>query len=124
MKRQKLAARISKFHEIADAMTEGIEVHAGTEHMDDIRFCTTDVVEEVREAADIEDVLEEIDEEVPAEAMGIWMPSSVPRNEALALGLHTLQTEELELRKGQANDCLEKLRQALGHKAIIYRQHF
>ncbi|KAG1720661.1 uncharacterized protein EDB91DRAFT_1064768, partial [Suillus paluster] len=124
VKRQKLAARISKFHEIADAMTEGIEVHAGTEHMDDIRFCTTDVVEEVREAADIEDVLEEIDEEVPAEAMGIWMPSSVLRNEALALGLHTLQAEELELRKGQANDCLEKLRQALGHKAIIYRQHF
>ncbi|KAG2116427.1 uncharacterized protein F5147DRAFT_531540, partial [Suillus discolor] len=38
--------------------------------------------------------------------------------------LHTLQAEELELRKGQANDCLEKLRQALGHKAIIYRQHF
>ncbi|KAG2130738.1 hypothetical protein DEU56DRAFT_757809 [Suillus clintonianus] len=124
VKRQKLAARISKFHEIADAMTEGIEVHGGTEHMDDIRFCTTDVVEEVREAADIEDVLEEIDEEVPAEAMGIWMPSSVLRNEALALGLHTLQAEELELRKGQANDCLEKLRQALGHKAIIYRQHF
>ncbi|KAG1829726.1 hypothetical protein DFJ58DRAFT_848610 [Suillus subalutaceus] len=124
VKRQKLAARISKFHEIADAMTEGIEVHAGTEHMDDSRFCTTDVVEEVPEAADIEDVLEDIDEEVPAEAMGIWMPSSVPRNEALALGLHALQAEELELRKGQANDCLEKLRQALGHKAIIYCQHF
>ncbi|KAG2035372.1 hypothetical protein BDR03DRAFT_868129 [Suillus americanus] len=52
------------------------------------------------------------------------MPSSVLRNEALALGLHTLQAEELELQKGQANDCLEKLRQALGHKAIIYRQHF
>ncbi|KAG2108609.1 uncharacterized protein F5147DRAFT_799314, partial [Suillus discolor] len=110
-KRQKLAARISKFHEIADAMTEGIEVHA-------------DAVEEVWEAADIEDVLEEMDEAVPAEVMAIWMPSSVSRNEALALGLHTLQAEELELRKGQANDCLEKLRQALGHKAIIYRQHF
>ncbi|KAG2117335.1 uncharacterized protein F5147DRAFT_537361, partial [Suillus discolor] len=73
-KRQKLAARISKFHEIADAMTEGIEVHAGTEHVDDIRFCTSDAVEEVWEAADIEDVLEEMDEAVPAEVMAIWMP--------------------------------------------------
>ncbi|KIK32124.1 hypothetical protein CY34DRAFT_43178, partial [Suillus luteus UH-Slu-Lm8-n1] len=32
--------------------------------------------------------------------------------------------EELQLRQCQANDCLEKLCQALGHKAIIYRQHF
>ncbi|KAG1892922.1 uncharacterized protein F5891DRAFT_920232, partial [Suillus fuscotomentosus] len=73
-KRQKLAAWISKFHEIADNMTEGIEVHAGTEHVDDIRFCTSDAVEEVWEAADIEDVLEEMDEAVPAEVMAIWMP--------------------------------------------------
>ncbi|KAG1801986.1 uncharacterized protein BJ212DRAFT_1246864, partial [Suillus subaureus] len=38
--------------------------------------------------------------------------------------LLALQAEELELRKGQANDCLERIQLALGHKAIIYRQHF
>ncbi|KAG2091658.1 uncharacterized protein F5147DRAFT_586160, partial [Suillus discolor] len=123
-KRQKLAARISKFHEMADAMTEGIEVDTGTEHMDDVRFCTADMEEEEREAADPKVTSEEICEEVVAEAMRIWMPSSIPHDNALALGLGSLQAEELQLRQGQANDCLEKLRQALGHKAIIYRQHF
>lgn len=123
-KRQKLAARISQFHEIADAMTEGIEVDAGTEHVDDTRFCAADMEEESREAEDLELASEETGEGVVAEAMGIWMPSSIPNPDALALGLGPLQAEELQLRQGQANDCLEKLRQALGHKAIIYRQHF
>lgn len=43
---------------------------------------------------------------------------------ALTLGLGPLQAEELELQKGQANDCLENLHMALGHKAIIHRQYF
>ncbi|KAG2109049.1 uncharacterized protein F5147DRAFT_652614 [Suillus discolor] len=100
-----------KFHEMADAMTEGIEVD-------------TDMEEEEREAADPKVTYEEICEEVIAEAMRIWMPSSIPHDNALALGLGSLQAEELQLRQGQANDCLEKLRQALSHKAIIYHQHF
>jgi len=123
-KRQKLAARISQFHEVADAMMEGIEVDAGTKHMDDMRFCAADMEEEARETEDIEVASEETSEEVAAEAMGIWMPSSIPHPDALALGLGALQAEELHLRQGQANDCLEKLRQVLGHKAIIYHQHF
>jgi hypothetical protein len=66
------------------------------------------------------------DEEIEAEEMGFWMPSSVPCNHVMALqvGLAAFRKEELELRKGQANDCLENIRLALGHKAIIYRQHF
>ncbi|KAG1850364.1 hypothetical protein DFJ58DRAFT_842440 [Suillus subalutaceus] len=110
-KRQKVAARISKFHETADAMSDGIEVDA-------------DMEEQGHEAADLEVAEEETGEEVAAEGMGIWMPSSIHHQDALALGLGALQAEELQLQQGQANDCLEKLRQALGHKAIIYRQHF
>ncbi|KAG1821442.1 hypothetical protein DFJ58DRAFT_849975 [Suillus subalutaceus] len=68
------------------------------------------------------EISEDLDEEILAEEMGIWMPSSVAHNDALTLGLGPLQAEELELRKGQANDCLESLCMALGHKAIIYRQ--
>jgi hypothetical protein len=56
--------------------------------------------------------------------MGIWMPSSVSQQDALTLGLGPLQAEELELQKGQANDCLENLCMALSHKAIIYHQYF
>ncbi|KAG2112801.1 hypothetical protein BD769DRAFT_1315844, partial [Suillus cothurnatus] len=73
-KQQKLAARISQFHEVADAMMEGIEVDAGTKHMDDMRFCAADMEEEARETEDIEVASEETSEEVAAEAMGIWMP--------------------------------------------------
>ncbi|KAG2741528.1 hypothetical protein P692DRAFT_20707477, partial [Suillus brevipes Sb2] len=76
-KRQKLASRISKYHERTDAMTQGIEVNSGTVPLDDIRFCTADVVELGPEAIDLEFASEEIGEEVPAEVMGIWMPSSM-----------------------------------------------
>ncbi|KAG1726580.1 hypothetical protein EDB19DRAFT_1599357, partial [Suillus lakei] len=73
-KQQKLAARISKYHERTDAMTQGIEVNLGTVPLDDIRFCTADVEELGPEAIDLEFASEEIGEEVPAEMMGIWMP--------------------------------------------------
>ncbi|KAG2049658.1 hypothetical protein BDR06DRAFT_859242, partial [Suillus hirtellus] len=75
-KRQKLAVRISKYHERTDAMTQGIKVNSGTVPLDDIRFCTADVMELGPEATDLELASEEIvdSEEVPGEVMGIWMP--------------------------------------------------
>lgn len=54
------------------------------------------------------------------EELGIWMSSSVSYQNVLALELGSLQAEELELQKNQANDYLEKLQMALGYKAIIY----
>jgi hypothetical protein len=65
-----------------------------------------------------------VDDEIPAEDMGLWLPSSVPYDQVFLAHLLALQAEELELKKGQANDCLERIWLALGHKAIIYRQHF
>ncbi|KAG1844776.1 hypothetical protein F4604DRAFT_1937331 [Suillus subluteus] len=122
-KRQRLAARIAKFHETADAMTAGMDLDIGTVHSDDPRFCRTD--NDGTEWVDVsdEEISEDIDEEILTEEMGIWMPSSVSQHNG-TLGLGPLQAEELELRKGQANDCLENLRMALGHKALIYRQYF
>ncbi|KAG1729111.1 uncharacterized protein EDB91DRAFT_1085887 [Suillus paluster] len=123
-KRQRLAARIAKFHETADAMTAGMDLDIGTVHSDDPRFCRTDNDgNEWVEVSD-EEISEDIDEEILTEEMGIWMPSSTSRHNRLTLGLGPLQAEELELQKGQANDCLENLRMALGHKALIYRQYF
>ncbi|KAG1799946.1 uncharacterized protein HD556DRAFT_1305447 [Suillus plorans] len=123
-KRQRLTARIAKFHETADAMTAGMDLGTATVHSDDPRFCYAGHDENGWGEVSDEEISEYIDEEILAEEMGIWMPSSVPYQDALALGLGPLQAEELELRKGQAIDCLEKLRMALGHKAIIYRQYF
>jgi len=51
----------------------------------------------------------------------ICMPSSFKREQIEALGIQDLARQELELRKGQANDCLKDLRLALGHKAVLYR---
>ncbi|KAG1809366.1 uncharacterized protein BJ212DRAFT_1484485 [Suillus subaureus] len=121
-KRQRLAARITKFHETTNAMTAGMDLDIGTVHSDDPRFCHTDNNgNEWVEVSD-EEISEDIDEEILTEEMGIWMPSSTSQHNRLTLGLGPLQAEELELRKGQANDCLENLHMALGHKALIYRQ--
>jgi hypothetical protein len=107
-------------------MTEGIELEAGIVHTDDPRFFKADDEEQDREIhpVNLEDNSELVDDEIPAEDMGLWMPSSVPYDQVFSAHLFGLQAEELELRKGQANDCLERIWLALGYKAIIYRQHF
>jgi len=57
----------------------------------------------------------------PPERLTLMMPSSFDRDDILRLGLEGLAEQELELRKGQANDALEDLRLALGHKALLWR---
>lgn len=64
------------------------------------------------------------EEQIPPELMGIQMPSSIGSVKLAELDLIDLQKEEMELRIGQANDCLEKLRTNLGTKAMLYRQNF
>jgi hypothetical protein len=51
----------------------------------------------------------------------IWMPSSLHPEDVERLNLKVLAAQELELRKGQASDCLQGLRLALGNRAILYR---
>ena len=55
------------------------------------------------------------------ETTPICMPSSLKPEDIQRLGLGILAAQELELRKGQAGDCLQGLRMALGHKAVLYR---
>ncbi|KAG2108111.1 hypothetical protein BD769DRAFT_1366002, partial [Suillus cothurnatus] len=95
-------------------------------NLEDAQFCWAEDEEHDWEAhvADLEDDSELVDNEISAEDMGLWMPSSVPHDQVTSAHLLALQAEELELRRGQANDCLEKIRLALGDKAVIYRQHF
>lgn len=66
---------------------------------------------------------DEVDMPVQAEHVGIWMPSSMDPLVAKDRGLEFLMKEELELRKGQANDCLERLRLALGDKSVLARRN-
>jgi len=50
-----------------------------------------------------------------------FMPSSLQFADIQRLGLVTMASQELELRQGQANDALEGLRLALGHKTLLFR---
>ncbi|KIK73774.1 hypothetical protein PAXRUDRAFT_20507 [Paxillus rubicundulus Ve08.2h10] len=47
-------------------------------------------------------------------------PSSLGRKTCKDLGMDWLAEEELELIKGQANDCLHHLRMALAKKSILF----
>jgi len=49
------------------------------------------------------------------------MPSSLNATDIIHLGVEDLAAQELELRKGQANDALERLRLALANKALLWR---
>ncbi|KIK73445.1 hypothetical protein PAXRUDRAFT_178401, partial [Paxillus rubicundulus Ve08.2h10] len=53
----------------------------------------------------------------------ISMPSRLKLGRGTNLGLGHLVEEELQLRRGQANDSLAKLQAALGNLAILYRQN-
>jgi len=58
---------------------------------------------------------------ISPEHMSIFMPSSLQIADMHRLGLATMVSQELELRQGQANDALEGLRLALGHKSLLFR---
>ncbi|KAG1906569.1 uncharacterized protein F5891DRAFT_901580, partial [Suillus fuscotomentosus] len=126
-KRQKLLSRINKFHETALVMTNGMELEGGAGlHQDDPELCLEEAdgsnfpgIEELGEDS-ILDIGDDADS--PAEVAELWMPSwgtSDPIMNDVVMPLHQ---EELELRKGQANDCLEKLRQALGDRSVVFRE--
>ncbi|KAI6100065.1 hypothetical protein EDD16DRAFT_1526618 [Pisolithus croceorrhizus] len=108
-KRQRLSARIEKFHSNGQ---EFFKAFCGKEEEE----------EEDREFWDEDEgywgVPEEEVEEVAYELMSIWMPSSIGSAKLTELGLVDLLKEERELRIGQANDCLDQLRTDLGNKAM------
>ncbi|KAG9315413.1 hypothetical protein JVU11DRAFT_4564 [Chiua virens] len=133
-KRQHLSAKITKFHQSAFPFLAGMDyVEMASLAKDDSEFC----LEENR--ADSEDenqqnsgygAEEEIYSEDDSEAVEecpenhpLVMPSSMEVSFKSELGLRSLIKEELQLRIGQANDCLEQLRTHLGQKAILYRMN-
>ncbi|KAI5989846.1 hypothetical protein EDC04DRAFT_2588181, partial [Pisolithus marmoratus] len=125
-KRQRLSARIEKFHSNGQAFFKTLEIDGAFIPQDDPAFCG-------REEEDWEfwndderdwEASEEDVEELASELMSIWMPSSIGAAKLMELGLHDLLKEERELRVGQANDCLDLLRTDLGNKAMLYRQNF
>ena len=111
-RRQRLENKIHTFHSKLDTMMEGIE-------NDDLSLRP---VEEEDFPTNLH-----LDEDpngwqtIAPEHMSIFMPSCLHSSDIQRLGLVTMASQELELRQGQANDALEGLRLALGHKTLLFR---
>jgi hypothetical protein len=118
-RRRKLEGRLKDFNQKAE---EFILVGSPEENVE-ILPQFTGWEEDDKEDDENESVNSHDDEEnlEQPETTPIWMPSSLKPEDIKKLRLGTMASQELELRKGQANDCLQSLRLALGHKAILYR---
>lgn len=136
-KRQKLHTRIAKFNQMAELFMSNLDIEVTFSHQDDPAFC----LEEKGESLDDEDqerafwgalVDEDAEEdgyedgpnESFPEDLTLWMPSYIGASGLKEAGLEDLVKKEVQLRIGQANDNLDKLRTHLGHKSILYRMNF
>lgn len=77
--------------------------------------------EEGMMSVDGEEEKEEEDEGEWPEQMRIYMPSALGKQQCVEHGCEVMVEQEIELRIGQADDGLEKLRLALGHKSLLLR---
>ena len=133
VKRQRLLAKVTKFNQKAALFTAALEMNGLETPLDDPLFCKEEDGNAVEE--DIEIRFWEGDEDEQAylfdpnddlavanpESIKICMPSSFGVATLRDVGLLHLAEEEIQLRGGQANDCLDKLRNSLGEKSILYR---
>ena len=139
--RQRLGRRICAFHSKSSGMMGGYDcdhlilneadVVAGDE-ISDLQMADSDG-EEGDEPEDAQDWVYEVDvlddedldgEEDVAdypEKIPLIMPSAIGKDRITTEHLKALASLELKLREGQANDCLERLRLALGHKSLLFR---
>jgi hypothetical protein len=71
-------------------------------------------------AADIEETIEE-EPEITPENIPLHLPSTFTASQRKSLGWQELGKMELQLREGQANDALERLRECLAEKSLKFR---
>lgn len=127
-RRQRLNARIHHFHQVGDEIMGGIDLSEFEVHG------PLDETVLVAELVDDEELQESEDEREPSvcsadletrqelpEQMALWLPSSLQQADRLTLGLSALAEQEIELRIGQADDCLEKLKSTIGYRSLLYR---
>ena len=136
-KRQHLHTRIAKFNQTAQLFMSNLDIDITFSHQDDPTFHFEEKGEnlddEEREGALWGAPMDENAEEVGyeddlnasfPEDLTLSMPSYIGATSLKEAGLGDLVKEEVQLRIGQANGSLEKLRTYLGHKALLYRMNF
>ena len=94
-----------------------------TQHADDLDQLDLNEVdgEGAWLAADDEEVGEE-EPEVAPENITLYLPSNFKPHQRKELGWQELGNMELQLREGQANDSLERLRECLAEKSLRFRK--
>ncbi len=118
--RQKLARAIATFHKAA-------ERHFGTQPLRHLRAMPADQTRLGSEWDLIGDVpqipvhREDIHHLQP-ETLALALPSTFGAEYLARNGLTSLSDKELQLRKGQMNDCLQTIRIGIGHKSMIFRK--
>jgi hypothetical protein len=125
--RQSLQAKIDKFQNQAHRLVKGsppkisVENIHNTRHTDDLDQLGFSEVDGEGDwlAADVEE--EDEEPEVTPEQMVLYLPSSFTLQERKEYGIENLGTMEYELREGQANDALERLRECLAEKSLRFR---
>ena len=127
-KQQRLLARIMKFHDSCEHFIHGVEVEDIFSPQDNPEFCANENggldEQGFWQSSAVEDEqLEDEDSDIFPESQGLWMSSSIGIKTAPAAGWEDLIKEELQLRIGQANDSLQRLRMHLGEKSVLYRIH-
>ena len=102
--------------EIPDSEMVGSDGEEGDDEPDDPRNWVDDVDTLDDEHLDDGEGIVDYPEKTP-----LLMPSAMGNENIKTDRLKSLASQELKLRQGQANDCLERLRLALVHKALLFR---
>ena len=132
-KRRRLHARVIQFNELASLFAMDTQLGGSPpSFLDDPCFCNEEqgdpMDDNEREwgfwggEEDEED--DEEDENPLTENLKLAMPLSWDAASLEISGLQHLVKEEIQLRIGQANDRLEKLRTHLGHKSVLFQMNF
>jgi hypothetical protein len=134
--RQRLTSRIRTFQDKADVFwnqadenltfTPEADQNDGEDDDDDDdddewRIVNDDLISDEGSGEEVEDSDIDSDEPQPAEKTRLLMPSTLGSQQCVDLGKTTLMEQEIQLRVGQANDALAKLRLALAHKSMVFR---
>jgi hypothetical protein len=127
-KQQRLHSRMAKFNRMAQHFMPNLNIDVTFSHHDDPAFHFEEegrnLDDEERDEYAEEDGFEEDPDESFPEDPTLSMPSCIGSSFLKEANLGNLVQEEVQLRIGQANDSLEKLKTHLGHKAILYRMNF
>lgn len=135
IKRQRLLARVAKFNQKASIFMAGLDLGDSDMPQDDPLFCKEENGEAIDQDIEVlfgqepggdecqegpENLEDELEDGEP-EKIKLCLPSSFGVVALREAKLVHLADEEIQLQMGQANDCLEKLRNDLGEKSILYR---